>query len=394
MKGKGRHPHNALTNVKVKQTSKSGRYADGNGLYLVVDLSGAKRWLLRIIVQGRRRDIGLGGVDLVSLAEAREKAQRYRKIAREGGDPLAELRNARIPIPTFAEAAQSVHAEHLKTWKNGKHGAQWINTVREYAIPVIGEKRVDEISTPDILNVLSPIWLLKPETARRVKQRIGTVMDWAKAAGFRSGENPVHGVAKGLPKQPDRKGHHAALGHGQVPAFVSRLKASNNAETVKLAFEFLILTATRTAEVLGARWDEIDFENKIWTIPASRMKMAREHRVPLSLRCVEVLRSAKQLSGGSEFLFPGRSLSKPLSNMVFLMALRRMSLDVTAHGFRSAFRDWAAECTNFPNDVCEMALAHTVKDKTEAAYRRGDLLEKRIPLMERWSEFCADAGGS
>ena len=336
-------------------------------------------------VQGHRRDIGLGGVQLVSLAEAREKAHRCRKIAREGGDPVAEMRKARIVVPTFADAAQAVHAEHVRTWKNKKHGAQWINTLTEYAIPIIGDKRVDDISTPDVLNVLSRIWLSKPETARRVKQRIGTVMDWAKAAGFRSADNPVVGVAKGLPKQPDRRAHHATLPYSEIPVFVSRLQASGDSEITKLAFEFLILTAARTSEVLGAIWDEIDFGNKVWSIPGARMKMGREHRVPLASRSVEILRRAKELPAGSDFVFPGRSHGKPLSNMVFLMVLRRMGLDVTAHGFRSAFRDWAAECTNFPNDVCEMALAHTIRNKTEAAYRRGDLLERRVPLMEGWA---------
>ena len=388
MKGKGKHPHNALTSVKVRQIKAPGRYADGNGLYLIVDPSAARRWVLRTVVQGRRRDIGLGGTQLVSLAEARDKAQRYRKMARDGGDPLAEMRKNRTPAPTFAEAARAVHAKHVQTWKNKKHRAQWINTLIEYAVPLIGDKRVDAISTPDVLSVLVPIWLAKPETARRVKQRIGTVMDWAKAAGFRSGDNPVVGVAKGLPKQPDRRGHHGALPHGEIAGFLTQLREGGEGDIPKIAFEFLVLTAARTGEVLGARWDEIDFENRVWTIPAARMKMRREHRVPLAHRCVEILRQAQRISEGNDFVFPGRSHSKPLSNMVFLMILRRMGLDVTPHGFRSAFRDWAAECTNFPNEVCEMALAHTIKNKTEAAYRRGDLLERRAPLMEEWAAYC------
>ncbi len=388
MKGKGKHPHNALTSVKVRQIKDPGRYVDGNGLYLIVDPSGAKRWLLRTVIQGRRRDMGLGGAQLVSLAEAREKAHQYRKIARNGGDPIAEGRKSRMALPTFADAAQAVHAEHLQTWKNKKHGAQWINTLLEYAIPIIGAKRVDDITTPDVLNVLSPIWLAKPETARRVKQRIGTVMDWAKAAGFRAGDNPVDGVTKGLPRQPDRKGHHATLPYGEIPTFVSRLRENDGADISKLAFEFLLLTATRTSEVLGARWHEIDFNSMVWSIPGNRMKMDRGHRVPLAPRCIEILRQAKEMSEESDLVFPGRSHNRPLSNMVFLMILRRMNLDITAHGFRSAFRDWAAECTNFANDVCEMALAHTIKNKTEAAYRRGDLLERRVLLMEQWAAYC------
>jgi integrase len=389
MKPKGKHPHNRLSDRRVRQTTSPGRYADGGGLYLEVDPSGAQRWLLRTSVHGRRRDMGLGGYPTVSLAQAREKALHYRGIARSGGDPIAEKRKAQAPVPTFAEAAQTVHADHLKTWKNPKHRAQWINTLTEYVFPVMGDRRVDHIETPDILRVLSPLWVTKPETARRVKQRIGTVLDWAKAAGFRVGENPVHGVASGLPKQPDRKSHHAALPFSEAPKFIRNLRASPLAEATKLAFEFLISTATRTGDVLGARWDEINLETATWTIPGERMKAGEEHRVPLSKRCIEILRRAKVLSAGSHFIFPGRTATKPISNMTFLMALRRMGLDVTAHGFRSAFRDWASETTPFPNEVCEMALAHTIKNKSEAAYRRGHLLDKRRELMQAWADYLA-----
>jgi integrase len=389
MKPKGKHPLNALTDRKVRQITSPGRYSDGGGLYLEVDPSLARRWMLRISVHGRRRDMGLGGFPLVGLAEAREEALNNRRIARAGGDPIAEKRKAQTPVPTFAEAAKAVHAEHLKTWKNEKHRAQWINTLTQFVFPVLGDRRVDQIDTPDILKVLTPIWVTKPETARRVRQRIGTVLDWAKAAGFRAGENPVHGVAKGLAKQPDRRKHHAALPYTEAPQFVRNLRASAFGDGTKLAFEFLILTATRTGEVLGARWAEINLEDGMWTIPAERMKAGREHRVPLSKRCIEILRRAKVLSAGSDYVFPGRTATKPISNMTFLMALRRMGLDVTAHGFRSAFRDWAGETTPFPSEVCEMALAHTIKNKTEAAYRRGDLLEKRRELMNAWTDFLA-----
>jgi integrase len=390
MKRKGRHPDKALNAVKARALTKPGRYADGNGLYLVVDLSGAKRWALRIVIRGRRRDIGLGSFNLVSLAGAREKALQYRMIARAGGDPLLENRRAKIVVPTFAEAALTVHAEYGDGWENAKHRQQWISTLRDYAFPVIGNLRIDQIDTPDVLRVLSPIWLTKPETARRVKQRIRTVLDWAKPAGFRSGENPVDGVSKGLPRQPDRKQHHAALPYVEIPLFVDRLRSSDIGEATKLAFEFLILTAARTSEVLEAKWDEVNFEHAIWTVPARRMKARREHRVPLSPRCMEILARAKELAGANAYLFPGRSIkARPMSNMVFLMALRRMHVEVTSHGFRSAFRDWAAERTHFPREVCEMALAHTIKDKAEAAYRRGDLLERRRDLMVAWSAFAA-----
>jgi integrase len=394
MKPKGKpHPHNALTDRKARQVQEPGRYADGQGLYLLVEESGARRWLLRTSVGGRRVDMGLGGFPLVGLAEARERALHYRKIARGGGDPLAEKRKAQTPVPTFAEAAQAVHAEHVKGWKNRKHQAQWINTLKEYVYPALGDRRVDQIETPDILKVLSPIWLTKAETARRVRQRIGTVMDWAKAAGFRSGENPIDGVSRGLPKQPDRTKHHAALPYAEIPEFIRRLRASELGEATRLAFELLVLTAARTGDVVGARWSEIDLKNAIWTIPGERMKAGREHRVPLPKRGVELLRRAKQVSAGSDLVFPGRSGTKPISNMVFLMTLRRMGLDVTAHGFRSGFRDWAAEQTHFAREVCEMALAHSVEDKTEAAYRRGDLLDKRRELMDAWANYLASKLG-
>jgi integrase len=388
MKGTGRHPEKALSAVQVRTLKAPGRYADGNGLYLVVEPSGNKHWVLRIMVQGKRCDIGLGGTTLVPLAEARQKALDYRKLAREGGNPIAERRATRRVMPTFSQAAIKVHAEHLPSWKNPKHGDQWINTLTQYAFPFIGETPVDRIDTPDVLRVLSPIWLTKAETARRVRQRIGTVLDWAKASGFRTGDNPVEGATKGLPKQTGREVHHAALPYAEVPGFIATLRDFAAAEAVRLAFEFLILTATRTNEVLEAPWSEIDERNMVWTIPADRMKAEREHRVPLPPRCIEILHLARRLSGDSLFIFPGRSAEKPLSNMAFLMVLRRMQSTVTAHGFRSSFRDWASEQTNFPREVCEMALAHGVENKVEAAYRRGDLFEKRRELMAAWADFA------
>jgi integrase len=386
-KRRGRHPEKALSAVQVRQIKAAGRYADGNGLYLVVDPSGARRWVLRTIIKGRRRDIGLGGVSLVSLSEAREKAGSYRKVAREGGDPVAEKHKTEVPIPTFSAAAEQVFEEHKGSWRNDKHAAQWITTLRTYAFPVIGSRPVDQIEAPDILRVLGPIWLTKPETARRVRQRMATVLDWAKVAGFRAGENPVHGVTKGLPKQAGKDDHHAALAYGDVPAFVAGLSQTDVSEVVRLAFEFLILSASRTNEVLGVKWAEVDEAGRTWAVPAERMKAKRVHRVPLSSRCMEILDRAKQLGVKSAFIFPGRSGDKPLSNMVFLMALRRMNLQATAHGFRSSFRDWAAEQTSFPREVCEMALAHVIENRVEAAYRRSDLFDKRRELMDSWARF-------
>jgi integrase len=388
MKRKGQHPDKQLTAVRVRALSKPGRYADGNGLYLVVDPSGAKRWLLRTVVHGRRRDLGLGSLRLVSLAEAREKAFALRKIARGGGDPVADHK-LRAATPSFADAARAAHNDLRPGWKNEKHAAQWLNTLSTYALPFIGHKKVGQIETPDVLRVLAPIWLGKPETARRVRQRIGSVLDWAKAAGYRSGENPVAGVGKGLPKQAEPTKHHATLPFDDVPAFIESLQQSEASEPSKLGFEFLILTAGRTGEVLEACWSEI--KDGIWTVPAERMKTRREHRVPLSPRCRQILKQAEKLKDGGPYLFPGTSIGQPMSNMVFLMILRRMSISVTAHGFRSAFRDWAAEQTNYPREVCEAALAHAIEDKTEAAYRRGDLFAKRRKLMDDWSEFAVSA---
>ena len=381
-----KHPEKALTAVGIRALKKPGRYADGNGLYLKVTESGAKRWELRTVVLGKRCDIGLGGLKLVSLAEAREEARKYRQMARNDGDPLAEKRRARKGVPTFKEAAVAVHKEHAKAWKNAKHNDQWINTLKTYAFPIFGDRKVDQVQTPDILKAMTPVWLARPETARRVRQRIGTVLDWAKAAGFRSGDNPVGEISKALPRQPDRKGHFAALPYVEVPAFIRKLHEGEPA-IASLAFEFLILTAARTSEVLEAKWCEIDLDQATWTVPADRMKAGREHRVPLAPRCVELLEKAKLLAAGSEFVFPGRSNDKPMSNMVLLMIMRRLKVAYTVHGFRSAFRDWASERTTFAREICEAALAHIVKDKTEAAYRRGDLFEKRRELMATWAAF-------
>jgi integrase len=385
-----KHPDKALTAVGIRALKKPGRYADGNGLYLKVTESGAKRWELRTVVRGKRCDIGLGGLKLVSLAEAREVARKYRAIARSDGDPIAEKHLGRRVVPTFKEAAETVHNEHAKAWKNAKHSDQWISTLKAYAFPVFGDHRIDQVQTPDILKALTPVWLAKPETARRVRQRIKTVLDWAKAAGFRSGDNPVDDINKALPRQPDRRGHFAALPYAEVPAFVRRLH-EDEPTSASLAFEFLILVAARTGEVLDAKWSEIDLDQATWTIPARRMKAGREHRVPLTSRCLELLGQAKLLAAGSEYLFPGRSNKKPMSNMVLLMILRRLQSDCTVHGFRSAFRDWASERTNFAREICEAALAHIVKDKTEAAYRRGDLFDKRRDLMAAWANFLCSA---
>ena len=392
MKPTGPHPHNKLSPPGVSALNEPGRHADGNGLYLVVSPKGNKKWILRTVVQGKRTDIGLGGVSTTTLAKARKKAAEMREIARDGGNPIEERRKARTNSPTFKEAANLVHADHSKTWKNEKHAAQWINTLTQYAFPYFGEMPVSQVGTAEVLKALSQIWLTKPETARRVRQRVGTVMDWAKAAGHRSGDNPIDGIEKGLPKQPKQQDHHAALPYLDLNSFITGIRESDANESTRLAFEFLILTATRTSEVILAEWSEIDSKEKAWTIPAERMKAGRKFRVPLSARCIEILKRAKEISDGGPFVFSGRSVKKPLSTMVFLMMIRRMGEDITAHGFRSSFRDWAAERTNFSREVCEMALAHSVSDKTEAAYLRGDLFDKRRELMDTWAAFATAVG--
>jgi integrase len=387
-KRKGKHPEKALSAAAVRGFSKPGKYIDGNGLYLVVDESGAKRWLLRVVINGKRCDVGLGGLTAVSLSQAREKATTMRSMARAGGDPLAARRIEKRIIPTFEEAARKYHDSHSKPFRNDKHRAQWIKTLVEHVFPVFGIRRVDQIDSADVLKALTPIWLRIPETARRVRQRMKSVFDWTKAAGFRTGDNPVEGISKVLPKHNTQQNHFKALPYAEMPVFIERVRDYEGRST-KLAFEFLILTAARTSEVLNAKWTEFDLDAKTWVIPAGRMKAKREHRVPLSPRCIEILEAAKELADGGGYVFPGGTAKKPLSNMAFNMALRHMNrTDCTPHGFRSSFRNWASEKTNFPREVCEMALAHTLKDKTEAAYNRTDLFEKRRKLMDAWSVFA------
>ena len=392
-----RHPQKALTARAVqalKPRARLQRIADGGGLYLVVSPGGSKRWVLRTIVKGRRCDLGLGSVALVSLADAREEAARLRKIARAGDDPLAERRNERRVVPRFEEAAKQLHGAHAATFRNEKHRKQWLSSLTN-VFSVIGSKRVDAITSADILAALSPRWLERPETSRRVLQRIRTIFEWCAAQGFRSGDNPTHGITRVLPKHRGVRSHHAALPYSQVSTFIGALRESDASEVAKLGFELTILCATRTTETQKATWAEVNLEAKTWTIPGLRMKAGVDHRVPLAPRCIEILERAKILSGGGPYVFPGRTANRPLSSMVFLMALRRMKrTDITVHGFRSTFRDWAAEQTNAPRAVCEAALAHALRDKTEAAYHRTDLFERRRELMTAWARFVTGRSGT
>ncbi|SLN61284.1 Prophage CP4-57 integrase [Roseovarius litorisediminis] len=390
----------ALTGKLTKKLVENlgpGRHGDGNGLYLVVDPSGARRWIVRVVVKGQknkkgaplRTDFGLGGADIVTLNQARERALEYRRMAKQGLNPRF---NARQEIPTFEEVAQQVHIERLPTWKNAKHGAQWINTLRDYAFPKIGRMPVDSIGQPEVLMCLSPIWTDKHETARRLAQRIKIVLDMAKSKGFRSGENPVTAIkeAQVLPKVKAKPKHHKAMAWQDVPAFYADLK-SRNAMAAK-ALMFTCLTGSRTGEVLGARWDEIDVETRLWTCPAVRMKTGEDHRVPLTDEMLSIIEPLRAMQ--SDYVFEGQKRHKPLSNMSMLMLLRRMQVEgVTVHGFRSTFRDWASEVANAPREVAEMSLAHTVGSNVERAYARSDLLEKRRALMERWSNYVSGALG-
>ena len=391
---------NALTPLAVKN-AKPGRHADGGGLHLLVKETGARSWVYRFMLKGKSRDVGLGaaaGPDAIALAAARDLASALRLKVKAGIDPLEERQReaaealaaaqaAQIAGITFKAVAEAYVAANEGSWRNDKHRQQWRNTLASYVYPVMGELPVADIGTAHVLKILEPIWQGKPETASRIRGRIETVLDAAKARGYREGENPARWrghIAQILPARSRlTRGHHKAMPYDAVPAFVGAIRARE--AMAALALEFVVLTATRTSEVLGATWGEVDLAKAIWTIPAARMKAGNEHRVPLSPRAVEILERVKPL--GKDCLFPADKGGK-LSTMAMAMLLRRMKLDCTVHGFRSGFRDWAAECTGYAHEVCEMALAHVIGNKAEAAYRRGDLFDKRRKLMEAWATYC------
>jgi integrase len=376
-----------LTVAKIRNLKDPGSYGDGDGLYLRIGKSGKGYWITRCQINGRRRDVGVGSLSVVTLAEARNAAHQIRVDIQNGLDPVAERQKAKRVIPTFKDAALLVHKEHRKGWKNGKHQKQWIRTLEKYVFPKIGNRLVNDIDGPAIRDVLSPIWLEKPETARRVKQRIGVVLDWSYANGFRSSEAPLRSVGRGLPRQPKKDGHFAAMPYEGVPAFINRLRSKENVS--RLALEFLILTATRSGEVRGAKMDEIDLGNRLWTIPAQRMKMGKAHAIPLTDSALDILRRVRPyFAPVSNLIFPGKNVMRPLSDMTLLKVLRVAELPYTVHGFRSSFRDWAAEQTSYPGEVAEAALAHSIANRVEAAYRRTDYLEKRRDLMRDWEQFC------
>jgi integrase len=381
---------NRLTVRKV-ETAKPGKYEDGHGLRLVVSLSGARKWVFRFMRAGKRVEMGLGSAADVTLAQAREKATDARRLAKAGKDPVSARRAERAAgaDETFGPFALKL-IETIETgFRNQKHRAQWRTTLTTYAAP-IWNKRLADIETDDVLSCLKPIWQAKAETASRVRGRIERVLDAAAARGLRSRDNPARwrGHLANLLAKPQKlaRGHHAAMPFNDVPGFVAKLREVEGVSAP--ALEFAILTAARSGEVLGARWSEIDLTGKVWTVHARRTKAAREHRVPLTDRAIAIL-EMMATTRASDFVFPGAKRGKPLSVTALTMAMRRIGAgDYTVHGFRSAFRDWVGERTNFPREIAEAALAHVVGNATERAYRRGDALEKRRALMEAWAAFC------
>ncbi|WP_115733826.1 tyrosine-type recombinase/integrase [Aminobacter aminovorans] len=385
---------NRLSDVYVRSTKlEAGRHSDGGGLYLNVATGGSKSWLFMWARDGKRREMGMGAFPAVSLAKARAKAIEFRTVVADGRDPIIE--RDKEAESTFGDAADKFLASMEKSWKNEKHRAQWKMTLEQYCAPMRA-KRVSAIGTDDILAVLTPIWHDKAETASRLRGRIERVLDFARAKGWRQGENPAlwRGHLKSLlpTRQKLQRGHHPAMPYGDVPDFVARLQVAD--AMAARGLEFLILTAGRSGEVLEAEWTEFDLDTGVWTVPARRMKAGKEHRVPLSDRALSIVRALYE-TRINNYVFPGHRKDRPLSVMAFTMLLRRMKVgQYTAHGFRSSFRDWTGDCTTFAREVAEAALAHEVGNKVELAYRRSDALEKRRKLMTAWANFCVKGESS
>jgi integrase len=388
-----------LTAIAVSRATRRGYYGDGGGLYLQVSDSGAKSWVFRFKEAGRLREMGLGPLHTIGLADARQRAQDCRKLRLDGKDPIEARHTQRMTARldagkamTFEACAERYIASHKPGWRNAKHAGQWTATLATYVFPSFGALPVQAVDVGLVLKAIEPIWTTKPETAGRVRGRIESILDWAAARGFRQGENPARWrghLENLLPRRSKvrRVEHHAALAYREIGEFMTALHPQEGVAV--RALEFLILTAARTGEVIGAEWSEINITERLWTVPAERMKGGKEHRVPLPDAALAILENMAAIRQ-SDFVFPGGKANRPLSNMAFLMLLRRMRRgDLTAHGFRSTFRDWAAERTGFPAEVAEMALAHAVSDKVEAAYRRGDLFQKRRQLSDAWAKFCA-----
>ena len=373
-----------LSATAVRNLKEPGKYYDLHGLFLRIEPTGSRRWVQRVSVAGRQREIGLGSADLVTLAEARELAMSNKKLARAGGDPLA-AKQERIAIPSLNEAIDKVIELNAPTWTNAKHAAQFKSTLTNYVTPRLGRRPVNDIQAANILSVLQPIWVDKNETARRVKQRIGTVMKWAIAQGYRT-DDPTLTLNQVLPKPNRKPKHRASLPYTDVSDCLNVIKNSDAMLSTKLAIELLVLTATRSGEVRLANWSEIDFEARTWTIPAERMKMKEVHIIPLSDRSLEVLQEAKTL-GEDGLIFPGMRSGRPMSDMTMSKLVKELGYPVDIHGFRTSFRTWVQEQTNTAHEVAERALAHKTTNKVEAAYARSDLFEKRRKLMDAWANF-------
>jgi integrase len=379
---------NRLNARKVATETECGRHADGGGLYLSISPNGGRRWVFLYRWHGKPTEVGLGSARDVTLATARELAGAARTKLAARINPKDVRKSTQGA--TFGECADRLIESMQQAWRNTKHQAQWTMTLKVYAAP-LRRLPVDAVGTDDVLSVLKPLWSKKHETASRLRGRIERVLDAAKAQGLRSGENPARWrghLDQLLPRrQRLARGHHAALPYAGVPAFMLDLQGRQ--ATAAATLELTVLTAARSGETLLAKKTEFDIDRAVWTVPPARMKAGREHRVPLSRRALKIVKQAMADYPDSDFLFPGQKPGKPLSAMALEMMLRRMKVkDATVHGFRSSFRDWASECTNFSNEVCEAALAHVIKDKAEAAYRRGDLFEKRRKLMEAWAVYC------
>ncbi len=385
-KPRGQHPESSLTPAFVRNVSRAGRYCDGQGLYLDVRTTGSRGWVQRLTIRGRRTELGLGGFPLVSLKEAREKAFANRKLAREGGDPLSEKRRAES-TPTFAEATRQVWKQLRPGWRSPEHAELWLGSLKRHALPRIGGMPISEVTSADVIGILAPIWHDKAATARKLRQRIRAVMEWAVAMDLRP-DNPCDRIGPVLGLHGNGVRHMRALPHEEVADAIRKVRASKARPVVKLAFELLVLTATRSGEVRGAAWKEIDREAGVWSIPARRTKGNREHRVPLCGRASEVLDEARRLGRGSPLVFPSVG-GKPLGNTAMSELLRELGIAAVPHGFRSSFRDWAAEETDHPREVAEAALAHKVRNQIEAAYRRSDLFERRRRLMDDWVAYLA-----
>ena len=376
-----------LTVAFVNSVREPGRYQDGLGLQLVVRAGGYKGWIQRLTIRGKRRDIGLGSLDRVGLAQARKIAFENRNAAREGGDPT--VREVVRLVPTFAAAVDAVLEIQRGAWKDGgKSERQWQASLRDYAIPRLGTMTVDKITTADVLAALmrNGFWNVKRETARRVRQRIGKVMDWSIAEGHRADNPAGPALSAALPQNGQHKAHHKALPYGRVGFALAKVRASNAYIATILAFQFLVLTAARSGEVRGARWAEIDFDARTWTVPANRMKAKRDHKVPLSAAALGVLRDAREYAGDSPLVFPSAT-GRQMSDMTMSKLCKELNLGMVPHGARTSFRMWAAERTNIPREVAEEALAHVNPNKVEAAYQRSDMFEKRVELMSAWARF-------